>query len=422
MQFEYKQKYLSTFIDRFIPSFWKQQYPNMWVFVKYFLQFLEEKNHSYDLINNIPNLVDIDYIASIQDEDLKEKLINSIYEQYLGSENARYLSSLLDEVLYIKYQKTINSQKGTKANLLFFFLIILNGYFSIENITAENKRHDMTYSHNAEVSYNRAKDLIEPFKYLLKSEFTYEHYKSILDTLNPAGVLPIPIFERQHGVYYFDNLKTEWNEPHMVFSDKTIPELIDFTNNYYYFFVYGEDYATTSQSGEHYFKTGLKAISKIFTGNILNETNDNEDFYLQNGKKYKDVDILDVVSEEYLIKLDTSFGTNLLIVDDSDKEEIRYIRIVQSNVELDSEYYTYRNDSVLPSIDDLESSSGFDWNDFNTICYDNSIYSKPLETGGYDLMAINFNNKKDINDNVFRYFVTKDTNRINLSVLIYKNQ
>ena len=422
IKFYYKQKYLSTFIDRFVPSFWKQQYPNMWVFIKYFLQFLEEKNNTYDLINNFTNLVDIDYINSITDENLKESLMNNIYSQYLGDENARFLSTLLDDVLYIKYQKELNGQKGTKANLMFFFLIILNGFFNVENITSENKKHDMTYKHDATVSYNRAEELIEPFKYLIKSEFTYNQYSTVLDTLNPAGVLPIPLFERQQGVYYFDDKITDWGEPHRVYSDNTIEDLVDLDNKFYYILFYGEECSECGDSGTDVLKTGLKVISKVFTANILEEIKayETEDFYLQNGLKYKNIDITDVGSSEYIVKMDTSFGSNILITNNLDTEEIKYIKVVESNHQLNDDYYCYNPLSMASSIEDLENETGFDWSDLTEVVYDNSPYSLPNATGGHELLALNFNNKKDINNNVFKYYITSKTNRINISVMIYK--
>ena len=81
------------------------------------------------------------------------QVLDQVYEQFLGSTEARYLSELIDEILYLKKQKGISKYKGTKYSFLFFFLVVIGGYFNIENIEADTKRHDGVFKYNGLITY-----------------------------------------------------------------------------------------------------------------------------------------------------------------------------------------------------------------------------------------------------------------------------
>jgi hypothetical protein len=105
-------KYLSIFASRMIPDSLKQTYPLYYKFVEYFLQYLEQPHGVFQNIANFSDFIDIDKIAILkngttEEQELADKLIYQLYEQMIGSKEARYLSELLDEILFLKKQKSI---------------------------------------------------------------------------------------------------------------------------------------------------------------------------------------------------------------------------------------------------------------------------------------------------------------------------
>jgi hypothetical protein len=396
---EFDKKYLSIFIDRLIPSFWKERYPKFYKFIYYFLKYLEESGNAYDGIVNYTNSVDIDYIDQLEDEELRESLIFAVYEQYLGSREARYLSSLLDEILYLKYQKQINANKGTKANFLFFFLIILDGYFRVENIDVNEKKHNSFYNHDATVNYDRSVSGVIPYKYIVKSEFYFDQYSKVLDTLNPAGMQAIPIFQKQLGIsYFFDNYRLR---SILDIGTLTLDE-IDL-----YIAIYNDEATETngtgsiSETGENSFTSGLLGVSRISSNIIYQETTDTTrfDLELQNGKLYNGIENISLIdpSKETFVFVETSFNvTNF-------EGQFTKLRAVYNTGLTDSSYSKEELDNLSETGSGYTGEIGTETGEMQSILYDNGDYSIG------DLIAINYNNKLDVNGNPYTYEVTENT-------------
>jgi len=392
----FDKKYLSIFIDRLIPDFWKQRYPKFYKFIYYFLQYLEQSGNTYDNISNYTNSIDIDYIDNLEDQDLREQLIYAVYEQYLGSREARFLSSLLDEILYLKYQKQINANKGTKANFLFFFLIILDGYFRVENIDVNEKKHNSFYNHDATVTYDRSISGVVPYKYIIKSEFYYEQYEKVLNTLNPAGMLPIPIFQKQLGIsYFFDDYRLQ---SILDIGTLSTPELD------IYIAIYNDEVKEIDQTGgfdtgENALTDGLIGLSKVTSNLIYQETTDLDDFdlELQNGKLYVEVETIGEIdaSKDVFVFLETSFTTSDF---EGDFTKLRCLY----NTGLTNDHYSKSEIENL-SETGFDPNIGDDTGSMQSILYDNSAYSNG------EIIAINYNNKLDVNGNPYTYKVTTNT-------------
>ena len=389
------KQYLSIFIDRLIPSFWKERYPEFYKFIYYFLEYLEQSGNTYDSISNYTNNIDIDYIDQLEDLELRDKLIYAVYEQYLGSREARFLSSLLDEILYLKYQKQINANKGTKANFLFFFLIILDGYFRVENIDVDEKRYNSFYNYDGTITYDNRSSGIVPYKYIVKSEFYFEQYEKVLNTLNPAGMIAIPIFQRQLGIsYFFDDYRLRST---LDINTLTIED-IDL-----YIAIYNDDAVGTDETGgydtgENSFTTGLLGVSRINSNIIYQETTDKDNYELelQSGKLYNSVADVGSIDEskEAFVFVETAF-TNVDF-----EGEFTKLRAVY-NTGLTESAYSKEELLVLSDtgyIGDIDGTGGM-----QSVLYDNGQYSSD------DLIVVNYNQKLDVNGNPYEYKVTTNT-------------
>lgn len=202
MAISFDKKYLSIFLDKFVPKIFKDQYPLYAKFIEYFLEYFEQKNGIYYNIANFIDYVDVDKIADLKnstdpnEQELGNILINQLYEQMVGTKGAQYLSELLDEILFLKKQKSIFRYKGTKYAFLFFFLIIFGGYFKILNITSQTKIHNGVFQYNGIITYNSSDDINDAFVYLVLSEFYPAQYEKILNVLNPAGMLPVKFYTK----------------------------------------------------------------------------------------------------------------------------------------------------------------------------------------------------------------------------------
>ncbi len=198
-----KIRYLQVFIERFVPPYIQQNYPLYKTFIEEFLGYISKKEGLYDSMINFIRYRDIDYISSLltssdsDQRELGEKLISEVYAEFLGTKEARYISSLLDDILFLKKQKGIMERKGLKSSFLFLFLIILGGYFRIQNVEAGNKTHNGTYLYNGIITYSSIANAIEPFIYLITSEFYPDQYTKILATIAPAGMLPYYVFTKE---------------------------------------------------------------------------------------------------------------------------------------------------------------------------------------------------------------------------------
>jgi hypothetical protein len=211
------KKHLCVFTKRFIPAWWMERYPDFEVLLRTFLEFLEQDEQQYDNITNYDKYFDIDKIVMLKNssdpvkQDLGNKLIDQVYKQYLGDSNTRYLSTLMDEVLYIKNQKNILKYKGTKYSFMFFFLLILGGFFRIYTILGSVKKHDGIFQYNGLIYYGNGENWVEPFIYLVKSEFPPEKYKLVLNVLNPAGMRAITYLYNSSNYTLNDTVENAWN-------------------------------------------------------------------------------------------------------------------------------------------------------------------------------------------------------------------
>jgi hypothetical protein len=189
------KKYLSVFTRRFIPAWWMERYPNFEILLRTFLEFLEQDEHQYHNIANYDKYFDIDKIVEYKNstdpvkQDLGNKLIDQVYKQYLGDANLRYISNLMDEVLYIKNQKNFLNYKGTKYSFMFFFLLIMGAFFRIYELISIMKRHDGRFRYDGIIRYgNSSSSWIEPFVFLVRSEYSKATYQNVLQILSPAGM------------------------------------------------------------------------------------------------------------------------------------------------------------------------------------------------------------------------------------------
>ena len=71
-------RYLSIFIDRFVPRFFKEKYPEYRLYIYHFLRYLEQNNKTWDLISDFIKFMDIDKIDSETDTALREQMLDQI--------------------------------------------------------------------------------------------------------------------------------------------------------------------------------------------------------------------------------------------------------------------------------------------------------------------------------------------------------
>ena len=268
-------KYLSVFCDRLIPGWFKEQYPLYESFICSFFQYLEQNNKPYHDIANIMDFKDIDAINTETDSVRREQLLNVVFEQYVGDANARYLSTLLDEILFLKNQKTFLSNKGIKANFMFFFLLVLGGYFRIENITRSQKLHNGIFRYDGTITYNSSGVGLEPFIYLIISEFYPEQYQQIIDNLNPAGMTYLPFFQRHVADYAsttgdgINDVEYTTEDMYMAFyNDSTFLGMVTvYSNNTYIKLAStATSWDLQLQSGEKYNEEGTGATHRFMIG------------------------------------------------------------------------------------------------------------------------------------------------------------
>jgi hypothetical protein len=121
----------------------------------------------------------------------------------------------MDEILFLKEQKSILQKKGTKAIFLLMLLYILNGYFRIENVDENTKKHDGTFSYDGSITYGYGENFIEPFIYLVVSEFNLIDYETVLKYLNPAGMKYITKIQKNFfedgDIYHNPNASEYYN-------------------------------------------------------------------------------------------------------------------------------------------------------------------------------------------------------------------
>lgn len=199
----FTNKYLSVFLSRFVPSYFTKTFPRYEEFVKKFLEYLEQNGNVYENITNYLKYFDLDEILRLKnsadpaEQTLGDQLIDRVYEQFLGSIEARFLSSLLDEQLFLKHQSSLIRFKGTKYAFLFFFLLVLGGYFQIVDANRANRRHNGFYLHNGLITYGTSSsEYVSPFIYIVISNFYPDQYRRIIDVLNPAGMYPLKFYQK----------------------------------------------------------------------------------------------------------------------------------------------------------------------------------------------------------------------------------
>lgn len=217
---KFDKKYISIFLDRFIPNFFKNKYPQYKKLIQHYLEYLEQDNKAFEIMSNLQKYIDIDKVDNISDPVVRQQIIDKLYNQFLGSQEAQYLSSLLDEILFLKQHKSILKKKGLKVTTLLVLNYTLNGYFRIENITPENKLHNGIFKYNSQISYNSSMQFIENYIYLVVSEFNLSEYQNILKYLNPAGMAYIShiqknFYKDSDGNYIYNNWSQvnngQWN-------------------------------------------------------------------------------------------------------------------------------------------------------------------------------------------------------------------
>jgi hypothetical protein len=279
-------KYLSIFIDRFIPPFWINRYPKLYLFIEYFLKYLESST-IFDTTHNFVKFRDLDYIASLlnstdtTEQQLGNQLINNIYEEFLGDVQYRYISEMLDEILYLKNQKSIIQRKGTKNSFLFLFLIILGGYFRILDSTNLIKKHNGQFQYNGVITYNSTGVATEPFIYLIVSEFYPAQYERILKTVNPAGMKPYYIFNK---LQYYNNdttgssIEDIFNKPYIyaiIYNETENLGMIKIPSIYYFEQVYNTtdyDYEMSDSTLWRKYSDFQTGVTSIFYNVFFNQS------------------------------------------------------------------------------------------------------------------------------------------------------
>ena len=103
---KFTKKYLSIFIDRFIPAWFRRKYPKYKLFIKYWLEYLEQDNNAWENMSNFIKFIDIDQIDNLEDTEKRELIINQLYNMFFGSAETKALSELIDDVLFLKRQNT----------------------------------------------------------------------------------------------------------------------------------------------------------------------------------------------------------------------------------------------------------------------------------------------------------------------------
>lgn len=262
-------KFLKLFVDRLLPDKFKSDYPKYEKLIEYFFQYLDEGNTAnedsqalYNLITNSIDYFDLDYInENLTDTTLGENLLYAYFETFAGSKESRFLSQLMNQILYLKKQKTITLLKGTKFAFLIFFLLVLGGYFHIENVTDDLKYHNGVFRYDGTITYNSTEGMSEPFLYLVFSDLPKTLYETILNLLNPAGCLPITFQQQQKIV----NAET----------GQEYSEIIAYTD--VYMAIYNNDNFI-----------GLVKPYDIQNYNLLSNDADDYDLLLQNGNKYNE--------------------------------------------------------------------------------------------------------------------------------------
>lgn len=181
-----ESKYLSVMIDRFVPTYIRDEYPIFTDFIKTYLEFCESRGQYQQLIFDFLHYLDIDEIDEVEDAAILEQYI----KQYLST-FPLYRVQDIDIKKLIKNAKDFYSCKGTERSFDFLFRLmnhagIFSFYYpdshifrlnSVDNgvLSGQNAFHD---------NYYRAFYTYE----IRSSLFGYGELKSIIENvLHPVG-------------------------------------------------------------------------------------------------------------------------------------------------------------------------------------------------------------------------------------------
>jgi hypothetical protein len=182
-------KYLSIFMDRFIPRFLRSEYVNFEAFIRSYFEYLEQEGKVVNLIFDMLHYLDIDKIDDDDPYNGDEDILEMYIQQYISS-FPLYRITDVDVKKLIKNAKDFYSSKGTEKSYDFIFRLMNHmGAFTfyypgdhvhiLSNSThvldSDSKIHDNYYS--AFYTYEIQSTL-----------YGYAELKDIVvDLLHPAG-------------------------------------------------------------------------------------------------------------------------------------------------------------------------------------------------------------------------------------------
>jgi hypothetical protein len=182
-------KFLSIFLDRFLPPYLRSEYTKFEAFIRSYLEYCEENGKVIQLIYDFLHYIDIDKI----DEDDPYNGDADVLEQYI----LQYISSFplyritdIDVKKLIKNAKDFYSSKGTEKSYDFIFRLMnhmgtFNFYYPSDDIfILSNSFHKLSSKSKFHDNYYRAY-----YTYEIQSTlFGYIELRDIIETLlHPAG-------------------------------------------------------------------------------------------------------------------------------------------------------------------------------------------------------------------------------------------
>jgi hypothetical protein len=183
------QKFLSVFMDRFLPDFLRTEYVKYEKFIRYYLEYCEQNGKVVQLIYDFLHYIDIDAIDESDPYNSDGDVLQQYCMQYISS-FPLYRITQVDVKRLIKNAKDFYSSKGTEKSYDFIFRLMNhmgafsfyypgNDIFIISN--AHCKTDDVCKIHD---NYYRAY-----YTYEIQSTlYGYVELKDIIEMLlHPAG-------------------------------------------------------------------------------------------------------------------------------------------------------------------------------------------------------------------------------------------
>ena len=132
-----EKTYISVLTDTFIPEILRETYPKFELFIKYYLEHLEQEGEIYQVLSDFLHYIDVDKLTSGEEDILLAKM-----NQYLVNFPDHLISTIQLKKL-IKNAKDFNSIIGTEKSFDFLFrLLEYNGvtfYYPCNDIMVLNK-------------------------------------------------------------------------------------------------------------------------------------------------------------------------------------------------------------------------------------------------------------------------------------------